>query len=124
MDERESHALAILEQKPEFYEESYRDLRYSIDPVDALERCKGLFQQNEKGYHATRYELVATVYANGLRLLSDKDAQDRFLKQDYFQRAWCWHVRTPRDLFRELFKYLTDEGNKTASKYGKVLWHL
>jgi hypothetical protein len=57
-------------------------------------------------------------------LLSDKDAQDRFLKQDYFQRAWCWHVRTPRDLFRELFKYLTDEGNKTASKYGKVLWHL
>ena len=57
-------------------------------------------------------------------ILANSEAGDRFFTLEYFQKPWRRYVRTPRDLFREVFKYITNEGNKIASKYAKILWLL
>jgi hypothetical protein len=67
-------------------------------------------------YHETRRELVATGYANGLRLLIDQEAQKRFLAQAC--RPYQREIVTVRDFFREVFR--TEERNQLASKHAKV----
>ena len=124
MELKNSRSLATSDQELEKTEGSDHELRYERDPVEALIECRDRFQVNETGYHEERRQLTATIYAIALRLLKDEDASDRFHAQDYFHRPWRRYVRTPRDLFREVFKFVTGEGNKTASKYSKVLWHL
>src|SRR4028118_1025013 len=116
MDDKESRDLVPLGA------ESSSESHHYSDPVEQLCECRDRFQANEKGYHETRQELVAKIYLLALLLTQDQEAQDRFFAQSYFQKAWRRHVRTERDLFREVFKFVTGEGNKISSKYAKILW--
>ncbi len=118
MDDKESRDLVPLGA------ESSSESHHYSDPVKQLQKCRDRFQENEKGYHMTRIELVAQIYLLALLLIHDKEAQDRFFALNYFQKAWKRHVRTERDLLREVFKFVTGEGNKIASKYAKILWLL
>jgi len=124
MDDEKARALTILQQEPEESEAPDFDLRYKKDPVEAISECRNQFRQNESGYRENRLRLVATIYAISLRLVYDDEAQDRFFDKEYSQRVWRRHIRTSRDLFREIFKYVTEEDNKIASKYAKVIWLL
>jgi hypothetical protein len=48
MDERESHALAILEQKPEFYEESYRIFGTALIRLTRWNDARGCFSKTRR----------------------------------------------------------------------------
>ena len=116
-DPKKAHDLVTFDPNEAEGEGQDQELRYGKDPVDALRECRDRFQQNEKSYHELRRLLVVTIYALALRILADAEARDRFFALEYFQKPWRRYVRTPRDLFREVFKYITNEGSKIASKY-------
>jgi hypothetical protein len=120
MQEQSQRAANILAQEPRYKEPEYHDIRYVLDPVQAIQQVREELEQNKAKYHNTRRELVATGYANGLRLMMDEKLRKRLLEQA--ARPYQREITTPRDLFREVFR--TEEGNKLASKHAKVAWVL
>lgn len=123
MTDGESRALIPYDADSVVWSPDYA-LRYTMDEVDALTICRQRFKEMHKKYHTERRELAATVYAIALRLLHNEAGQIRLLSEPFFVSNPPGKFETPRDLFRVVWRYVTKEDPKLASKYGKVLWCL
>jgi hypothetical protein len=94
------------------------------DPVEGLRQCRDQFRANLMQL----YSLIGTGYEMALQLDREPSARKRFFDESYFKSTRVWEVRTRRDLYREVFKFLLDawtvNEKKRASKYATVVWHL
>jgi hypothetical protein len=98
------------------------------EPLAVLRKCRDYFIRSEAAYRDSRYQLLARVYAEALRISDSVQGMKLFYEEDYWHGCIHRQPRGIRDVFRDVCAYVTNatdmEERKIASKYAKVLWHL